>query len=238
MFLQLALLVLWSMHPDQGINTSILVAVFNLLASISMVGMSHLEHRRSIRPSTLLCGYLLLSVVLDSAQLRTLYLLGQIPIDYLFSASWVIKMVMLIVESQEKTACLKPEHQSLPPESRSGIINRSFLWWLNQLFSIGSQGIISETDLFELDSKLAADNVGKKMLEAWETRRMLQQLRLKHLLNIYRTSRRAFNSHLHFRASSLSPIWFRDLASHLSHRFYLRTAISHQQSPIITGGGG
>lgn len=192
--LQLALLVLWRLLRDRGPIASDPVAILNLVASSLITALSHFEHRRSSRPSTLLSGYLLLSLLLDSAQLRTLYLLGHIPIAHVFSASWVVRLVMLVIESQDKTSCLKPEYQSLPPEARSGIINRSFLWWLNNLFAIGSKGVISENDLFELDPKLSADNVGRELREAWEKRSTWHSMIQLRLLTVCRSSGRAFDS--------------------------------------------
>lgn len=221
-------------------NASISVAILNLVASILIVGLSQFEYSRSVRPSTLLSGYLLLSSVLDCAQLRTLYLLGQTnPIAHVFSASWALRLVMLVVESHDKTSCLKPQYQSLPPESKSGIINRSFLWWLNQLFSIGFKGIMSESDLFELDPNLAAENVGGTMREAWEKRSMVRQhLHPAQLLIVYRTFGKSSSSHLHCMASSLSPIRIRDPPAPMSHRFYFCTTLSYQQSAKLTGGSG
>jgi ATP-binding cassette subfamily C (CFTR/MRP) protein 1 len=128
----------------------------------------------------LLSGYLLFSGLLDCAQLRTLYLLNQTnPIPDVFTASWVLKLAMLAVESRQKTSCFKPQYQGLPPESTSGIINRSFLWWLNELFRRGFKGIISESDLFALDPNMAAENIGRKMLEAWEKRGMFRPIRYR-----------------------------------------------------------
>jgi ATP-binding cassette, subfamily C (CFTR/MRP), member 1 len=143
----------------------------NIVVSIQIIALSHFEHTRSVRPSTLLNGYLVFSSVLDLAQLRTLYLLKDaLPIAALFSASVGLKLVMLVIESQTKTNNLKPEYRNLPPETTSGIINRSFLWWLNEIFRLGSKGIISKNDLFELDPNLATENVGTDMREAWEKR--------------------------------------------------------------------
>ncbi|KAG0653052.1 abc multidrug transporter B [Hyphodiscus hymeniophilus] len=100
---------------------------------------------------------------------------------------------MLAVESQRKTSCLKPEYQCLPPESTSGIINRSLLWWLNSLFRVGLKGIISQDDLFELDSELKSDNVGRKLREAWE-KRTHPEGRFTLTFTLWRALRRAFGS--------------------------------------------
>lgn len=167
--------MLWSCFPAPGTDASIPVSILNLVISVQLVALSYFEHSRSVKPSTLLVGYLLFSWILDVAQLRTLYLLGQLSgIAALFSASWGLRLVMLVVESHEKVPCLRLEHQNLSPETTSGIVNRSFLWWLNKIFRIGSRGIISEDDLFELEPNLAAENVGGKIKDAWEKRCMFR----------------------------------------------------------------
>jgi ATP-binding cassette subfamily C (CFTR/MRP) protein 1 len=168
--------VSWSIFRGQGTHASVPVAILDLVTSSLICGLSHLEHSRSVRPSSLLSGYLLLSPLLDCAQLRTLFILGKIsPMAILFAASWGLKLVMLVVESQEKTSCLKTEYQSLPPELTSGIINRSLLWWLNGLFKTGHRGKITESDLFELDPALTAEHLGSNLQDAWDRRSMLCQ---------------------------------------------------------------
>ena len=169
------------MFPSGGTHATIPVSILNLVGSVVICGLSHLEHTRSVRPSTLLCGYLFLSSLLDCAQLRTLYLKGQAdPVADVFAANWILRLVLLFVESCSKTAYFKPGYQTLPPESTSGIVNRSLLWWLNRLFSIGSRGIISESDLFELDSSLVSESVCRQMREAWEKRGMIYQHQRSH----------------------------------------------------------
>jgi len=139
------------------------------VTSILICGLSHLEQSRSVRPSTLLNGYLLISILLDCAQLRTQFLLNEFfRTAVLFVTIWALKLVMLIVESQEKSSCLKAEYQGLPPESKSGIISQSLLWWLNDLFKMGYRGIITEQDLFGLDQDLTAERVGSNLQDAWD----------------------------------------------------------------------
>ena len=158
--LQLALLVSWSMLPDQSTDASVPVAILGVVISFLMCILSQLEHSRSAQPSNLLGIYLVFSVLLDGVQLRTLFILGSDTVVFmLFLASWALKFILLVLESQNKTFCLKVKYQSLPPESRSGIINRSLLWWLNSLLKIGYQGIITENDLFDLDSDLTAEKL-------------------------------------------------------------------------------
>lgn len=132
-----------------------------------------------MRPSSLLTIYLLLSALIDCAQMRTLFILNHPAfIADLFAICLGLKLVMLIVESQENTSCLKSEYKQLPPESKSGIINRSLLWWLNGLFGIGYRAPLTEDNLPELDPGLRAKVVGNQMQNAWERRSTLARASL------------------------------------------------------------
>jgi len=82
----------------------------------------------------------------------------------------VSKFVLLLLESSEKRTYLNPEYQNLPLETTSGIINRSFLWWINGLFVQGSRRLLSLKDLLDLDEVLTAERVSGRLREAWELR--------------------------------------------------------------------
>ena len=105
----------------------------------------------------------------DLAQGRTLYLLDYSTAD-VFSFALVLKVLLFIVESRNKSQFLKPQYKDLSPEATAGIVSRSFLSWLNALFSKGSKSILKFEELYELDPELEAETVGRKMRRAWEKR--------------------------------------------------------------------
>lgn len=169
--LQLALLVLWIKHPYSRTRISIAAATLGLIVDIELVALSHLEHTRSIRPSSLLNVYLLLSIVLDLAQTRTLWLRhDQTSISAVFSAIIGIKLALLLLESQAKRSYLKPIYQQLSPEATSGIFSRSFFWWLNGLFLKSFRNLLTFNDLYVLDTELAAEKLGTRFQQAWDCR--------------------------------------------------------------------
>jgi ATP-binding cassette subfamily C (CFTR/MRP) protein 1 len=142
-----------------------------LIASITLVPLSQLEHARSTRPSSPVILYLLSSFCLDLPQLRTLFLREEtsgIAIVFLFVL--FIKLVFLLLELQSKNAFLKQELCKLPPESTSSVLNRVFLWWLNDLFVLGSKGIITSGALPALDEELLSETLGDNMQKAWSRR--------------------------------------------------------------------
>jgi len=169
--LQLSLLILWALFPAVRSPVSLFSTALNLFSAMLIIPLSLLENNRSIRPSSLLSIFFLSSAVLDSAQARTLYVRDEkAAITWVFIAIIFLKYVSLVTEGRSKRSFLKAEYRLLSPEATSGIINHSFLWWLNELFKKGTKSILTPEDLYELDPILASEEVGKKLREAWDQR--------------------------------------------------------------------
>ena len=166
--LQLALLVLWTRSGVFRTKTSVPAAVFGLLDAIVISGLSFLEHSRSIRPSTLLQVYLLVSLLLDAARARSLWLIGSYgSIASVFIAAAIVKLWIGFFEGTEKRRLLKEEYKSLTVESTSGIFNISVFWWLNRLLVTGTRNIFSLGDLEEVKQNFRSDVVQQSLEEAW-----------------------------------------------------------------------
>ncbi|CAG8088723.1 unnamed protein product [Penicillium nalgiovense] len=75
---------------------------------------------------------------------------------------------MLILETREKTSYLKSPYKEYPPEATCGVLNLSFVWWLNRLFLTGCRKIIGSRDLFALEPGLTSRNTGERLKRAWE----------------------------------------------------------------------
>ena len=131
-----------------------------------------MEDARSVRPSWLLNTYLLLTILLDLPQARTLWLQRtSTTIASTFTSRIGVKVVLLILEVREKRPYLKQPYKDLPPESTSGIINRSFLWWIVGLLRRGLSSQLTFEDLYVLDGDLASTALSAKMRHAWDHRR-------------------------------------------------------------------
>ncbi|GMG07807.1 unnamed protein product [Aspergillus oryzae] len=103
---------------------------------------------------------------------RTLWLSpGNLLVPSLFTASVAAKTVMVLFESLGKQKYLTGPYQGLPPESTSGIVNRSFMWWLNRLFFRGFRSLLTTEDLDHLDKPLKSAATAPKALRAWALRR-------------------------------------------------------------------
>lgn len=166
-------------------SASIPSAALNLVAATLVVALSCLEDSRSIRPSTTTSTYLLITILLDLPQARTLWLQrGSVSIAVLFSVNIGCKLALLSLESRSKRRYLVTAGKWLyPPESVSGVINRSLMWWLNQLFQYGYKALIKPDALYTLDQNLSAENLHRMVHVAWDRRRTPER-RFEYLLTV------------------------------------------------------
>jgi hypothetical protein len=72
--LQIALVILAAVGHFQASPMFTAISALKLLAAVTMLPLSIFEHTRGPRPSILLMGLLLLTLLLDAPQSRTLYL--------------------------------------------------------------------------------------------------------------------------------------------------------------------
>jgi len=107
--------------------------------------------------------------VFDAARARTLWLQQyNNSCVIVFTSAIAVKAILLILEAIQKTRILRPEYQIYPPEATSGIINRSFFWWLNALFLKGFSKTLLLEDLFSLDEQLLAEYLQNVLDSAWK----------------------------------------------------------------------
>jgi ATP-binding cassette, subfamily C (CFTR/MRP), member 1 len=167
--LQLGLMILW-VHPSTyKTRASVPTAILSFVTSLLFVLLSYAEHVKSVQPSALFTTYLLFSLVFDIARARTLWLAAfNQTISALFTAGVAIKAVILLLECLHKRSVLKEPYTAYPPEATSGIINRSFFWWLNQLFRRGFGNLLLIDDLFVLDKHLKSEYLQNLIQTAWD----------------------------------------------------------------------
>jgi hypothetical protein len=143
-----------------------------ILDAIALCALSFVEHRQSVRPSSLITLYLLFSVAFDAVQCRTLWLLPREQklrtIASVLSVAIGFKLVLLFLEIAEKRSSLVHPWNRSPPESLSGAINRSFFWWLNALFRRGYKGVLSLELLWPAD-QMDPERLLERLKTAWKT---------------------------------------------------------------------
>ncbi|KAK4444931.1 ABC multidrug transporter [Podospora aff. communis PSN243] len=172
---QLSLLILWNLEKQTQTRASVAYAVINLIVAIQVAGLIWAEDAKSVRPSSLISSYLFFTLLFDAAQAGTLWLRQSTatrnPLAAVLTAGITVKAVLLLVEAREKRGYLRKEYKHLPPESASGVINRSLLWWINRLFRKGLKELLTYEDLYVLDSGLTSARLSNGISQEWAQRR-------------------------------------------------------------------
>ncbi|KUJ09683.1 uncharacterized protein LY89DRAFT_761311 [Mollisia scopiformis] len=147
-----------------------------------IIVLSLTEHHRSVRPSTILELFLLLSFPPDILQAKFAPLLrGDKTGSIIVILAATTELAPLVAEVKGKEAILLPHNRALSPELLSGFICSRFLWWLYPLFLKGSQRILQFRDLFPLDDALLAEKLGLDLKAKWEQRSIPHRRVLQHV---------------------------------------------------------
>ncbi|KAK4076517.1 hypothetical protein Purlil1_12630 [Purpureocillium lilacinum] len=188
--LQLALVGLWAAAPASAPRAvravSVAAACVSMASSLVSCLVSYFEHARSPRPSSLLNVYLLVSLLLDAALLRTLWLsppsLVGPAIQPVFTASFAAKAALLVLEAAGKARHLLPSSSNggaaaaaaavgLGPEQTTGIYARAVFAWVAPLLRTGFRRLLRPDDLFALDEQMTAAHLSELFWRVWEARR-------------------------------------------------------------------
>ncbi|RAH75408.1 putative ABC multidrug transporter [Aspergillus aculeatinus CBS 121060] len=158
--LELALLILAAVGSFHISRMFIASSVLQLLSALFMLTVSVVDHSRSPRPSMLLNSYLLLTLLLDIARARTLYLSSDrgsdITYSIIFCASVGLKTAILILEACQKGRWVSWDATKHSPEETSGIFSLGVFFWLNKLFWAAYRHTFTIESLYPLDSTFNA----------------------------------------------------------------------------------
>ncbi|KAF6809553.1 ABC multidrug transporter [Colletotrichum sojae] len=162
--LQFALLILQTTTNGSRVDGfAASASALSFVASIFMIGLSYFEHSKAPRPSILLTAYVFLQILFDVAQTRTSWLMARTLSTQLFArlftASLVVKVVILFVEAQRKTRWIRWTADEHSPEETSGLFSLGVYWWLNRLFLHGYRNVLSVRDLYALDQGMIAETM-------------------------------------------------------------------------------
>lgn len=154
-------------EPRLQTHTSIASAVLLLLTGLALAALSHFEHAKSIRPSYLIEGYLLLTAIFDVARVRTEWLLEtNDAVAGIVTGSLVTKCIMLALEAMAKRSIL-PD-QSFSREGSGGLLNRMSFWWLNHFMLTGFRKVLAVDDLPEIHEKLDSERLANIIQTTWQ----------------------------------------------------------------------
>lgn len=158
MGLELSLLILVAVGSFHVTSMFIASSVLKLVSAFLMITLSIVDHSKSPRPSVLLNSYLFLTLLLDAAQARTLFLSSEqkpeVTYSAIFSAAIALKAGILLLEAQRKSRWVSWDEKEHSPEETSGIFSLGIFSWLNKMFLEGYRKILTIKDLYPLDSTL------------------------------------------------------------------------------------
>ena len=122
--------------------------------------LSHFEHIRSKRSSFLIGFYLPITLLLRAAMARTYWhITGYESVASTALASILVQLVMLVLESCNKSRLVGEKESSISAEGSAGFLARSLFTWLNPLFVTGYRRVLTVDDLHLMDGSLESKNV-------------------------------------------------------------------------------
>ncbi|PNP80117.1 Fum19p [Fusarium nygamai] len=133
-----------------------------LVAGMATAVLSYYEHLYSRRPSMLLSIYLFLSLLLDIAHDRTLWLNAYSSLEYgfssVFSAAVAIKAFSVWLESRPLSKLpWRDSHVKETPDSTSGVYSLSSFMWLRGLLRLGYRKVLALSDLPALHGNMLGE---------------------------------------------------------------------------------
>lgn len=140
----------------------------NLVGALGFCLLSHLEHTRAVRPSSILNVYFFFTLIFDSARARTLWAIpdNRVP-AIVFTTTVALKSLILLLEATEKRGLLRPMYTQYPPETTGSVFNQNFFWWLNPLLINGFGKVLSVEKLFPIDDALGVDSAEEILNSRW-----------------------------------------------------------------------
>lgn len=126
--------------------------------------LSRYSHTRSPRPSLAIVVYLCITILLNLATARTLWLMkNAAAVSILYTVTLAVKMVCLVFESLEKHRLLI--HPSdYGPEELAGPLSRTFFIWVLSLFRAGYAALLTIPQLLPLSADMKSLQLSKKLV--------------------------------------------------------------------------
>ncbi|KAF4969630.1 hypothetical protein FSARC_3209 [Fusarium sarcochroum] len=182
--LHLVLIVLWATRPsDTRLDrVSIAAACVSFASSLMSCVVSRAEHAKSPRPSSLLNVFFAVSLLLDVALLRTLWLaptkLMNVAIPAVFTAAFALKAMLVVLEGWSKAPYLVAGAGTHSPEETAGLYARAVFAWVTPLLLTGFRKLLRPMDLFELDEDMGAAGLIDRFWRHWYNQKVACKYRL------------------------------------------------------------
>ncbi|OTB18548.1 hypothetical protein K445DRAFT_315377 [Daldinia sp. EC12] len=142
-----------------------------IIAALVLCVLSILEHRRSVRPSNIITIYLIPCIIRDALEISGM-LQGQRSwfMQDPILAQITLEVALFAAENLEKERTKEYLGQYVSPEERSGLLGRTFFWWINPILVEGYHNVLLNSSLPPIDSKLLSRPIRTAAIRAWEQR--------------------------------------------------------------------
>ncbi|KAK1782718.1 hypothetical protein QBC45DRAFT_191956 [Copromyces sp. CBS 386.78] len=146
-------------------SSSVQVALLQA-ASLGLVIISQLEHRRYVKPSSLILLYLLTSGLCDSVQLTIPSLRYLDRRDERAITGWqlAVKAVVLYIECLSKENVLNEEDHTDSLEERASVLSRAFVSWIGPVVKEGYSMVLVNERLPSVDRELKSGSLRASIL--------------------------------------------------------------------------
>lgn len=148
-------------HTRNKTPASVPSAVLSTIAAILVLPLSHYEHLRTYRPSSLLVAFLAATALLEAVRTRTQWLLGDVALASAFSASVAMRLTGVYLEARNKRGVLLIQGK-VASETLAGPISRTVFHWLNGLMRRGYSRILGPSDLVPIDGRLLSGHLRQR----------------------------------------------------------------------------
>ena len=162
--------MLYRRIPSLGSDTALAAASLSCVASFTIIVLIVVEHRFTLRPTSLLSLYILLSLLLDVVKSRSYFSRrGMSALGGMSAAAAAVKAILIGVQEIPKTALLIDEklRHATSTEATSGFWSRSVFAWLNSIFLVGFRQTLRLEDLEPLDPPLSSRPLFNRFNPRW-----------------------------------------------------------------------
>lgn len=129
---------------------------------------SHIAHRRSVRPSTVLVLYPVGTLLFEAVHVRTLYSIKDLQgVSVTLLANLGIKSALAVLESWHKVSLAYSRGTAYTPEQIEGPLGRTCFAWLIKLFILGLGKRLTVDDLFPMEPSMCPPIEKNSLASLW-----------------------------------------------------------------------
>lgn len=229
----LVLVLLLTGHANPS-SRHIAESALSLAASLGLLVLSPLAHRRLLSPSALITAYLL-------ARLLCYSLWPTQHESSVASAQRLSTLVLLLLELQGKRGALLQPYARQPPEAVTSFLGNWLFVWVNPVLWKGYAKILSGPDIPVLDHHMSSKALRQAIRKAWDARGAFAIIYLAVLglgANVrlnpgYRKTRERRHTAASAAALSAVPLFGASRPSRIRHLVSIRPASAHEPSHTL-----